>query len=51
MSHIMKLWKMIIEHHLRGVTNITENQFGFMTERLTMEAIFLIRQLMKRCRE
>jgi hypothetical protein len=51
MSHTMKLWKMIIEHHLRGVTNITENQFGFMTERLTMEAIFLIRQLMKRCRE
>jgi hypothetical protein len=51
MSHTMKLWKSIIEHHLRGVTNITENQFEFMTERLTMETIFLIRQLMKRCRE
>jgi hypothetical protein len=51
MSHTMKLWERIIEHRLRGVTNVTENQFGFMTERLTMEAIFLIRQLMERCRE
>jgi hypothetical protein len=51
MSHTMKLWEMIIEHHLRGVTNITENQFGFMTGRSTMEAIFLIRQFIERYRE
>jgi hypothetical protein len=25
MSHTMKLWEMIIEHRLRGVTNVTEN--------------------------
>jgi hypothetical protein len=42
---------MIIKHRLRGVTNVTENQFGFMPERSTMEAIFLIRQFMERCRE
>jgi hypothetical protein len=47
MSHRMKLWERIIEHHLRGVTNITENQIGFMSERLTMEVIFLIRKLMR----
>jgi hypothetical protein len=47
----MKLWEMIIEHCLRGVTNITENQFGFMPGRLTMKAIFLIRQLMLRYKE
>jgi hypothetical protein len=47
----MKLWERIIEHRLREVTNITENQFGFMPEKLTMEAIFLIKQLMERCRE
>jgi hypothetical protein len=41
----------IIEHRLRGVTNVTENQFGFMPERSTMEVIFLIRQLMERYRE
>jgi hypothetical protein len=50
-SHTTKLWERIIEHRLRGVTNITENRFGFMSGRSTMEAIFLIRQLMKRCRE
>jgi hypothetical protein len=51
MRHTMKLWERIIEHRLRGVTNVTENQFGFMPGRSTMEAIFLIRQLMERCRE
>jgi hypothetical protein len=51
MSHTMKLWERIIEHRLRGVTNVTENQFGFMPGRSTMEAIFFIRQLMERCIE
>jgi hypothetical protein len=51
MSHTMKLWERIIEYRLRGVTNITEKQFGFMPRRSTMDAIFLIRQLMERCRE
>jgi hypothetical protein len=43
--------EMIIEHRLRGVINVTENKFGFMPGRSTMEAIFLLRQLMERCRE
>jgi hypothetical protein len=51
MSHTMKLCERIIKHRLTGVTNVTKNQFGFMPERSTMEAIFLIRQLMERCRE
>jgi hypothetical protein len=51
MSHTIKVWEIIIEHRLRGVTNVTENQFGFMPERSTMETIFLIRQLMESCRE
>jgi hypothetical protein len=51
MSHTMKLWERIIEHRLSGVTNVTENQFESMPGRLTMETIFLIRQLMERCRE
>jgi hypothetical protein len=51
MSNTMKLWERIIEHHLRRVINIIENQFGFMPERSTMETIFFIRQLMERCRE
>jgi hypothetical protein len=48
MSHTMKLWKRVIEHRLRGMTHITMNQFGFMPRRSTMEAIFLIRQVMER---
>jgi hypothetical protein len=51
MSHTMMLWERIIEHRLRGVTNVTENQFGFMPGRSTMETIFLIRQLIERCRK
>jgi hypothetical protein len=51
MSHTIKLWERIIEHRLRRVTNVTENQFGFMPERSTMEMIFLIRQLMERYKE
>jgi hypothetical protein len=51
MSHTMKLWERIIEHYLREVINVIENQFGFMLGRLNMKTIFLIWQLMKRCRE
>jgi hypothetical protein len=43
MSHTMKLWERIIEHRLRGLTNVTKNQFGFILRRSTMETIFLIR--------
>jgi hypothetical protein len=31
MSHIIKLWEMIIEHHLIRFTNVTENQFSAIT--------------------
>jgi hypothetical protein len=51
MSHTMKLRERIIKHHLSRVTNVTENQFGFIPGRSAMEVIFLIRQLMERYRE
>lgn len=51
MSHTMKLWERVIEHRLRGSTRISMNQFGFMPGRSTIEAIFLIRQVMERFRE
>jgi Reverse transcriptase (RNA-dependent DNA polymerase) len=50
MSHTMKLWERMIEHRLRKLTTVSKNQFGFMPGRSTMEAIFLIRQLMERSR-
>jgi Reverse transcriptase (RNA-dependent DNA polymerase) len=51
MSHTMKLWERVIEHRLRKLTTVSKNQFGFIPGRSTMEAIFLIRQLMERHRE
>ncbi|WVZ50242.1 hypothetical protein U9M48_001516 [Paspalum notatum var. saurae] len=51
MSHTMKLWERAIEHRLRSLTCITMNQFGFMPGRSTIEAIFLVRQVMERYRE
>jgi hypothetical protein len=47
----MKLWERVIEHRLRRVTHVTQNQFEFMPDRSTMETIFLLRQLMERYRE
>jgi Reverse transcriptase (RNA-dependent DNA polymerase) len=51
MSHTMKFWERVIEHRLIKLTIISKNQFGFTLGRSTMEAIFLIRQLMERHRE
>jgi hypothetical protein len=36
MSHTMKLLERVIAHRLSRVTNITENQFGFMPRRSTI---------------
>jgi hypothetical protein len=47
----MKLWERVIEHRVRRMTSVTKNQFGFITGRSTMEAMFLVRQLMERYRE
>jgi Reverse transcriptase (RNA-dependent DNA polymerase) len=51
MSHTTKLWERVTEHRLRKLTTVSKNQFDFMPGKSTMEAIFLIRQLMKRHRE
>jgi hypothetical protein len=51
MSHTMKLWERVIEHRLRGTTWVSTNQFGFMPGRSTIEAIFLIRQVMEQFRD
>ncbi|KAH1238778.1 LINE-1 retrotransposable element ORF2 protein [Glycine max] len=47
MSHTMKLWERVIERRLRKETQVTENQFGFMPGRSTMEAIYLLRRVME----
>jgi len=50
MSHTMKLWERVIERRLRKETRVTDNQFGFMPGRSTMEAIYLLRCVMERYR-
>ncbi|KAL6554190.1 hypothetical protein OROMI_019863 [Orobanche minor] len=51
MNHTMKLWERVIEQRIRKCVEITNNQFGFMPGRSTMEEIYLIRQLMKHYRD
>ncbi|XP_070676768.1 probable LRR receptor-like serine/threonine-protein kinase At3g47570 [Malus domestica] len=51
MRHTMKLWERVIEHRLRQETRVSDNQFGFMPGRSTMEAIYLLRRLMERYRD
>ncbi|KAL0906290.1 hypothetical protein M5K25_024773 [Dendrobium thyrsiflorum] len=51
MCHTLKLWERVMEHRLRRDTNISQNQFGFMPGRSTMEAIHLLRGLMEKYRE
>jgi len=42
----MKLWERVIERRLRKDVSMSENQFGFMLGRSTIEAIYLLRRLM-----
>jgi len=51
MSHTMKLWERVIEQRLRKKVKVSDNQFGFMPGRSTMEAIHLMRQMMENYRE
>ena len=46
----MKLWERVIEHRLRKETHVSENQFGFMSGRLTTKVIYLVRSLMEKYR-
>ncbi|GKD88566.1 retrovirus-related pol polyprotein LINE-1 [Tanacetum coccineum] len=47
----MKLWERVIERRLRRETLVSDNQFGFMPGRSSVEAIHLIRSLMEKYRE
>ncbi|KAH0458543.1 hypothetical protein IEQ34_013858 [Dendrobium chrysotoxum] len=51
MCHTLKLWERVMERRLRCDTNVSQNQFGFMPGRSTMEAIHLLRGLMEKYRE
>ena len=51
MSHTMKIWGIIIEARLRDRVEINKEQYGFIPEKGTTDAIFALRMLMKKYRE
>ena len=51
MSNTIKLWERVIENRIRAENLVSNNQFGFMPRKSTMEAIYLLRRLMERYRE
>ena len=51
MSHTMKIWERIMEVRLGRIVEISEEQFGFMPGRSTMDAIFALRQLLEQYHE
>ena len=51
MSDTMKLQEIVIENRIRAETLVLNNQFGFMTGRSIMEAIYLLRRLIERYRK
>ena len=51
MSHTMKVWERIIEARLRNRLEISKQQYGFMPEKGTTDAMFALRMLMEKNRE
>ncbi|KAM3382190.1 hypothetical protein P3S68_007763 [Capsicum galapagoense] len=51
LSHSMKIWERVVEVRQRRIVSISENQFGFMPDRSTTEAIHLVRRLVEQYRE
>ena len=51
MCHSMKIYERVLEHRLREMVNICEEQFGFMKGRSTTDPIFALRQLQEKFRE
>lgn len=47
MSHTMKLCERVIERRLIKETQVSENQFDFMSGTSTMEAIYLLWRVME----
>ena len=47
MSHTIKVWKRIIESRLRDSVDISKQQYGFMPEKGTTDAMFSLRMLIE----
>ena len=47
-SHTMKLWEWVIKARIKKEVTIAEQQFRFMPERSTIDAIFCLRMLLEK---
>lgn len=43
-SHTMTIWEKVVAIRLREETEMSENQFGFMTGKSTIEPMYCVRQ-------
>ncbi|VDO61591.1 unnamed protein product [Heligmosomoides polygyrus] len=50
-SHTMKVYERLVDSRLRGMVTISKEQWGFMPERSTTDAIFIVRQVMEKYRK
>ena len=50
-SHTLKVYERVLDKRLREETEIGEEQFGFMSGRGTVDAIFILRQMMEKYAE
>ena len=48
MSHTIKVWERIIEARLRDRVEISKQQYEFMLEKGTTDAMFVLRMLMEK---
>ena len=44
LTHTFKMWERVLDRRVRECTDIHESQFGFMPERSTTDAIFILKQ-------
>ncbi|XP_063590671.1 uncharacterized protein LOC134767573 [Penaeus indicus] len=50
-SHTLKIWERVIDVRLRTMVHVGEEQFDFMPNRSTTDAIFILRQIIEKHRE
>ena len=51
MSHSMKLWERITDRRMNQEVQISQQQYGFMPGKSTMDAIVVVRMMIEKYRE
>ena len=51
LSHNFNIWERVVDRRIRKCTKIRESQFGFMPDRSTTDAIFILKETIEKHRE